>query len=55
MMGFCRRCHSQVMRDSGECPDCVVVPITPFAEPATGDAHGTDHDVAGAKELRRKS
>ena len=30
MKGFCRRCHGQVMRDSGDCPDCVVVPITPF-------------------------
>ena len=30
MQGFCRRCHGQVMRDSGTCPDCVVVSITPF-------------------------
>ena len=35
MTGFCRRCHSQVMRDSGDCPDCVTVSITPFR--AVGD------------------
>lgn len=36
MQGFCRRCHAQVMRDSGDCPDCVVVPITPFDGPSAG-------------------
>ena len=35
MLGFCRRCHAQVMRDGGDCPDCVVVPITPFDGQAT--------------------
>jgi hypothetical protein len=30
MTGFCRRCHGQVMRSSGNCPDCVDMPITPF-------------------------
>ena len=39
MTGFCRRCHAQVMRDSGDCPDCVVVSITPFERSATGDDH----------------
>jgi hypothetical protein len=32
MLGFCRRCHSQVMRASGRCPDCVDLPIIPFAD-----------------------
>jgi len=32
MKGFCQRCHGQVMRDSGDCPDCLV-PITAFDEP----------------------
>ena len=30
MTGFCHRCHAQVMRDSGGCPDCVGLAITPF-------------------------
>jgi hypothetical protein len=30
MLGFCRRCHTQVMRADGTCPDCVTQPITPF-------------------------
>jgi hypothetical protein len=37
MKGFCRRCHAQVMRDSGDCPDCVVMAITPFEKSATVD------------------
>jgi hypothetical protein len=31
MLGFCRRCHTQLMRDSGGCPDCVGLSITPFS------------------------
>ena len=30
MLGFCRRCHAQVMRATGDCPDCVAQPIAPF-------------------------
>jgi hypothetical protein len=30
MLGFCPRCHTQVMRASGTCPDCVDRPIVPF-------------------------
>jgi hypothetical protein len=30
MLGFCRRCHTQVMRATGTCPDCVDRPIVPF-------------------------
>ena len=41
MKGFCRRCHAQVMRDSGDCPDCVVVPISPFDGSSTGDESGS--------------
>jgi hypothetical protein len=40
MLGFCRRCHSQVMRDSGDCPDCMVVPITPFDAAAVRAENG---------------
>jgi hypothetical protein len=30
MLGFCRRCHAQVLRATGTCPDCVEQPIVPF-------------------------
>jgi len=30
MMGFCRRCHGQLLRGTGDCPDCVGLAITPF-------------------------
>jgi hypothetical protein len=30
MTGFCPRCHTQVMRSSGNCPDCVELAVTPF-------------------------
>ena len=30
MKGFCPRCHEQLLRDAGECPDCVGVAIQPF-------------------------
>ena len=30
MMGFCRRCHGQLLRGDGECPDCAWIVITPF-------------------------
>jgi hypothetical protein len=30
MDGFCCRCHGQVMRATGNCPDCVTVSVTPF-------------------------
>jgi hypothetical protein len=35
MRGFCPRCHEQVLRDSGDCPDCVGVPIRAFASANT--------------------
>jgi hypothetical protein len=31
MKGFCPRCHTQLLRDAGECPDCVGVLIRSFA------------------------
>jgi hypothetical protein len=31
MLGFCPRCHEQVLRESGECPDCLGIPIRAFA------------------------
>jgi hypothetical protein len=37
MKGFCPRCHGQVLRDSGDCPDCVGVTIRSF-EPHTNSA-----------------
>ena len=45
MQGFCRRCHGQVMRDSGTCPDCVVVSITPFD--ATDHTDPVSHGIHG--------
>lgn len=30
MVGFCRRCHGQLLRNTGECPDCSWLSITPF-------------------------
>jgi hypothetical protein len=30
MLGFCQRCHAQVMRATGGCPDCVAQIIVPF-------------------------
>ena len=60
MQGFCRRCHAQVMRDSGDCPDCVVVPITPFDGTSTGERRvvicatsGSRHD--GLRDHRVRS
>jgi hypothetical protein len=31
MKGFCPRCHAQLLRAAGECPDCVGVLIRSFA------------------------
>jgi hypothetical protein len=35
MMGFCRRCHVQLLRGTGDCPDCVGLAITPFEAEST--------------------
>jgi hypothetical protein len=30
MKGYCPRCHGQVLRSTGQCPDCIDVVIRPF-------------------------
>lgn len=33
MAGYCPRCHEQLLRDWGDCPDCPGVRLIPVAEP----------------------
>jgi hypothetical protein len=40
MEGYCPRCHGQVLRPSGDCPDCVGVAIEPFAYASPGAPAG---------------
>ncbi len=38
MEGYCPRCHTQLIRSSGDCPECLDVPIVAFGAPTPSGA-----------------
>ena len=38
MKGYCPRCHTQLVRESGDCPECLQIGIVPFGVSMPSDA-----------------
>jgi hypothetical protein len=50
MKGYCPRCHVQLVRDSGECPECPEIQVRAF-----GSALSSSKDVTPSGELSGRS